>query len=122
MLASDISSPPRSIVRMYGPTTGTEPAICVPTFVAKNESSFQGNRYPVKPNPMTRKNSPEPVTQVNSRGGLYAFRKNVEKRCTKAESTIRLADQEWIERISQPNSTFVIMNFTDSNASAALGL
>ena len=34
-----------------------------------------------------------------------------------AKKTIRFADQEWIERISQPNGTTVMMNSTDSNAS-----
>ena len=31
-----------------------------------------------------------------------------------AVAIIRLADQEWIERISQPNGTLVMMNCTDS--------
>ena len=39
----------------------------------------------------------------------------------KAKKTIRLADQEWIDRISQPNGTVVMMNSMDSNASAAEG-
>ena len=38
-----------------------------------------------------------------------------------AVRTIRFADQLWIERTSQPNSTCVMMNCTLSNASAAVG-
>jgi hypothetical protein len=34
---------------------------------------------------------------------------------------IRLADQAWIERISQPNSTSAMMNWTLSKAASALG-
>ena len=40
----------------------------VPTFVAKNESVFQGSRYPLKPNPKTRNSSSMPLNQVNSLG------------------------------------------------------
>ena len=40
--------------------------------------------------------------------------KKTENRWMNAVATIRFADQEWIERISQPNGTFVMMNFTDS--------
>ena len=38
-------------------------------------------------------------------------------RCEKAKKTIRFADQEWIERTSQPKGTVVMMNSTDSKAS-----
>ncbi len=38
-----------------------------------------------------------------------------------ADKIIRLADQLWIERISQPNSTRVMMNCTLSKASADVG-
>jgi hypothetical protein len=41
----------------------------VPTLVAKKATSFQGSRYPEKPNPRVRKRSTTPVTQVSSRGG-----------------------------------------------------
>jgi O-acetyl-ADP-ribose deacetylase (regulator of RNase III) len=39
----------------------------------------------------------------------------------KAVKTIRLADQEWMERTSQPNFTLVMMCWTLSNASLAPG-
>ena len=71
---------------------------------------------------MARKSSTQPLIQVSSRGGRYALRKNTVARWEKAKNTIRLADQEWIERISQPNGTVVMMNSTDSNASPADGL
>ena len=61
------------------------------------------------------------MIQVSSRGGRYAFVKYTEARWRNAKKIIRFADQEWIERISQPNDTVVMMNSTDSNASAAEG-
>ena len=42
-------------------------------------------------------------------------------RWRKAKKTIRFADHEWIERISHPNGTVVMMNSTDSKASSADG-
>jgi hypothetical protein len=41
--------------------------------------------------------------------------------CTKAKNSMRFADQEWIERTSQPKGTSVMMNSTDSNAASAVG-
>src|SRR5215510_7968191 len=102
---------------MTPPTTGTTPAMSVPTLVAKKASLFQGRRYPENPNPMASTRSAKPLSQVRSRGGLYALRNRTEKRWTKAAAIIRFADQEWIDRISQPNSTWVTMNWTDSYAS-----
>ena len=38
-----------------------------------------------------------------------------------AKKTIRFADHEWMERISQPKGTVVMMNSTDSKAPSAEG-
>ncbi len=62
------SSPPRKKRTMNFPTTGTAPAMPVPTLVAKNASSFQGRRYPLKPKPIMMNSSRTPVIQVSSRG------------------------------------------------------
>ena len=56
-----------------------------------------------------------------SRGGRYAFSSSTLKRCTKSVKIMRFADQEWMERMSQPNCTSAIRNCTDSYASSALG-
>ena len=50
------------------PITGNTPAMSVPTFVAKNASSFHGRRYPLNPNPRPRNSISMPVSQVISRG------------------------------------------------------
>src|SRR5438477_313891 len=50
---------------------GTALTESVPTAVAKNASSFQGSRYPEKPNPSDSANRTKPVIQVSSRGGGY---------------------------------------------------
>ena len=42
-------------------------------------------------------------------------------RCRTTAPTNRLAAQEWIERMSQPNGTSAMMYWTLSKASAALG-
>ncbi len=88
--------------------------ISVPTRVAKYASWFQGKRYPVNPKPRARARSPTPESQVSSRGGRYAFRSHTLKRCTKTVKIIRFAAHEWIERMSHPNSTSAIRNWTDS--------
>ncbi len=62
------SSPPRRKVSSHSPISGTAAVISVPTLVAKKASSFQGSRYPLKPNPRKRKKSTQPLTQVSSRG------------------------------------------------------
>lgn len=41
--------------------------------------------------------------------------------CMNNVAIIRLADQLWIERMSQPNFTSVMMNCTLSNALSELG-
>ena len=47
--------------------------------------------------------------------------KNTVTRWAAAKKIIRLADQEWMDRISQPNGTVVMMKLTDSKASPAEG-
>ena len=41
--------------------------------------------------------------------------------CANAVKIIKFADQEWTDRISQPNSTWVMMYWTLSKASLAPG-
>src|SRR5206468_6509968 len=53
-----------------------------------------------------------PLIQVSSRGLRYDFRKKTLKKCAKASAINRFADQLWMFRISQPNSTWVTMNCT----------
>ena len=95
--------------------------ISVPTLVAKKASSFHGSRYPEKPKPMLRAKRMQPVHHVSSRGRVYNFRRNTENIWTKAARTMRLADQEWMDRTSQPKRTRVMMNCTLSNAASAVG-
>jgi hypothetical protein len=49
------------------------------------------------------------VTQVSSLGFRYAFRIMVLNMCTTSERIIRCALQQWMERISQPKGTLVVM-------------
>ena len=77
--------------------------------MAKNDSSFHGSRYPEKPKPRAIAKRTKPVTQVSSRGFRYAFRIMVLNMCTTSEMIIRCALQQWMERISQPKGTFVVM-------------
>jgi hypothetical protein len=44
--------------------------------------------------------------------------KKTENMCTRMENIIRLADQEWAERISQPKCMTKVIWRTDSKASA----
>jgi len=47
--------------------------------------------------------------------------RNTENMCRNAARTIRFADQEWIDRTSQPNGTWVMTNWTLANAASAVG-
>ncbi len=53
-----------------------------------------------------------PVSHVSSRGGRYAFKKYTLNMCTNTAKTMRLADHECSERMSQPKGTRVMMNWT----------
>ncbi len=50
-----------------------------------------------------------PLSHVSSRGLRYDFRKKTLNMCANAVRIIRFALQEWIERISQPKRTCVMM-------------
>src|SRR4029453_2082543 len=93
----------------------------VPTAVAKNASSFQGSKYPENPKPSAIAKRAKPVTQVSSRGFRYAFRIMVLNMCTTSERIIRCALQQWMERISHPKGTFVVMYRIDSYEVASPG-
>ncbi len=69
-----------------------------------------GKRYPENPNASTMKKSNIPLTHVSSRGFRYAFMKKTLNMWMKTMKIIRLADQLWMERISHPNLTCVMMN------------
>jgi hypothetical protein len=75
----------------------------------------------VNPKPIDTKRRPTPVIHVISRGARYAFRSITLIMCTNAMKIMRFAPQEWMERISQPNSTSAMRNCTDSYAPSALG-
>ena len=49
------------------------------------------------------------MSQVSSRGFRYAFSISVLNMCTTSETIIRCALQQWMERISQPKGTLVVM-------------
>ena len=53
------------------PMAGVARAISYPTVTAQNESWSQGRRYPVYESNIVKKKSSVPMTQLNSRGGLY---------------------------------------------------
>src|SRR5579883_3485706 len=93
----------------------------VPTLVANNDNMFQGKRYPLKPNPRTRNSKIIPLNHVSSRGLRYDLRKKTLNIWAMAVRIMTLAPQEWMERISQPNRTRVMMYCTLSNAPFGVG-
>ena len=73
------SSPPRRNTMTGLPIRGITPAMSVPTFVAKNASSFQGRRYPLNPNPKPEKEHEHPGQPGDlARSTIGAFEKDAE--------------------------------------------
>ena len=65
--------------------------------------------------------SRQPLIQVSSRGGRYAFRKNTLKRWANTAPTMRFAAHACTERMSQPKGTCATMKRTLSNADSGAG-
>ena len=76
----------------------------------------------MNPKPSVSSRSPQPTTQVTSRGNLYAAWKNTRSRWRTTNRIIRLAAQWWRLRISQPKLTSLVMNWTLSYAASGVGL
>src|SRR3954468_11860536 len=89
----------------FGPRLGAAPPIFVQTVIAQSESWSHGRRYPENESRKVVTRSSTPMTQLNSRGGLYEPVKNTRAICRKTEMTIPCAAQRCILRISVPNVT-----------------
>src|SRR5512141_2219634 len=102
---------------MRGGAAGT----LVPTTVAQYAFWSQGRRYPVKPNPRTRRRSARPTSQFSSRGFLYAPKTNVRAMWRTTRTTIAEAPQWCSPRTSPPAKSRVWIAFTLSHAWSGVG-
>ena len=121
-VSPEIYSPPRRKSKRYFPIIGIEPAICVPTLVANNDSSFHGRRYPENPNVNNMNIRNVPLIQISSLGGRYDFRKKVENIWINAIAIIKFEHQACSERKKEPKGRYLAMNETDSYAVSIVGL
>ena len=75
----------------------------------------------MNPKPRVMRRSSTPVSQLSSRGALYAPVKKTRSMWMKTSRTMPPADQRWIERIHQPNCTRVEMLRTLWYAASGVG-
>src|SRR3954453_9533700 len=79
------------------------------TTVAHSERWSKGSRYPVSAMTKVRMTSTTPMTQLSSRGYLYAPKKKVRAMCRKIRITITDEPHLCMPRTNSPRKTSLVM-------------
>src|SRR3569833_2181805 len=87
------------------PMNGAYPAMDVPTVMAQNASWSHGSRYPVKLESRVSPKRQTPITQLNSRGGLYEPVKNTRHMWRNTQATMPCAAHRCMLRRMTPKAT-----------------